>query len=52
MALEGKYPSGLLQRATKESFGTEFLSYKMAVKTVDSFDEALLHICRIRFKTQ
>jgi glutamate-5-semialdehyde dehydrogenase len=43
-ALEGKYPSGLLQRATKESFGTEFLSYKMAVKTVDSFDEALLHI--------
>jgi glutamate-5-semialdehyde dehydrogenase len=43
-ALEGKYPSGLLQRASKESFGTEFLSYKMAVKTVDSFDEALLHI--------
>jgi len=44
MALDGKYPSGLLQRAIKESFGTEFLSYKMAVKTVDSFDEALLHI--------
>jgi glutamate-5-semialdehyde dehydrogenase len=43
-SLEGKYPSGLLQRATKESFGTEFLSYKMAVKTVNSFDEALLHI--------
>jgi glutamate-5-semialdehyde dehydrogenase len=43
-ALDGKYPSGLLQRATEESFGTEFLSYKMAVKTVDSFDEALSHI--------
>ena len=42
--LEGKYPSSLLKRATKESFGTEFLSYKMAIKTVDSFDEALLHI--------
>ncbi len=42
--LEGKYPRGLLMRAVKESFGTEFLSYKMAVKTVDSFDEALLHI--------
>ncbi len=43
-ALEGKYPSGLLLRATAESFGTEFLSYKMAVKTVASFDEALFHI--------
>lgn len=43
-ALEGKYPSTLLQKATADSFGTEFLSYKMAVKTVDTFDEALLHI--------
>ena len=43
-ALNGKYPAGLLQEATKESFGTEFLSYKMAVKTADSFDSALLHI--------
>jgi glutamate-5-semialdehyde dehydrogenase len=43
-ALKGKYPAGLLQEATKESFGTEFLSYKMAVKTVDSFDDALIHI--------
>jgi len=45
-ALKGKYPSELLQPATKESFGTEFLSYKMAVKTVGSFDEALLHISK------
>jgi glutamate-5-semialdehyde dehydrogenase len=42
--LNRKYPSQLLQKATEDSFGTEFLSYKMAVKTVASFDEALLHI--------
>jgi glutamate-5-semialdehyde dehydrogenase len=49
-ALEGKYPAELLQRATKESFGTEFLSYKMAIKTVDSFDKALLHIAEFGSK--
>ena len=43
-ALKGKYPPALLQKATPESFGTEFLSYKMAIKTVSSFDEALDHI--------
>jgi glutamate-5-semialdehyde dehydrogenase len=43
-ALEGKYPSKLLHKSTKESFGTEFLSYRMAVKTVESFDNALKHI--------
>jgi glutamate-5-semialdehyde dehydrogenase len=43
-ALSGKYPSGLLQKATGDSFGTEFLSYKMAIKTVSSFDEAVDHI--------
>lgn len=43
-ALEGHYPAGLLQPATKDSFGTEFLDYKMAVKTVGSFEEALKHI--------
>jgi glutamate-5-semialdehyde dehydrogenase len=43
-ALDGRYSSDLLQRATEDSFGTEFLSYKMAVKTVSSFDEALFHI--------
>lgn len=43
-ALKGKYPERLLLEATKESFGTEFLSYKMAVKTVDKFDDALRHI--------
>jgi glutamate-5-semialdehyde dehydrogenase len=43
-ALEGKYPAGLLKSATQDSFGTEFLSYKMAIKTVSSFEEALEHI--------
>jgi glutamate-5-semialdehyde dehydrogenase len=43
-ALKGNYPDELLQHATKESFGTEFLSYKMSVKTVNTFEEALLHI--------
>lgn len=43
-ALEGKYPSQLLERAAPDSFGIEFLSYKMAVKTVDSLDTALDHI--------
>ncbi|HPS14120.1 MAG TPA: glutamate-5-semialdehyde dehydrogenase [Prolixibacteraceae bacterium] len=43
-ALKGKYLDNLLQPATEESFGTEFLDYKMAVKTVDSFDAALDHI--------
>lgn len=44
LALQGKYPSHLLEKAAADSFGTEFLSYKMSVKTVNSFDEALLHI--------
>ncbi|HEX7583348.1 MAG TPA: glutamate-5-semialdehyde dehydrogenase [Prolixibacteraceae bacterium] len=43
-ALQGKYPSTLLEPATEESFGTEFLSYKMAIKTVADIDEALDHI--------
>ena len=42
--LQGHYPSELLEHATEESFGTEFLSYKMSVKTVADFDEALDHI--------
>lgn len=42
--LNGKYPSHLLQKATEESFGIEFLDYKMAVKTVESIKEATDHI--------
>jgi glutamate-5-semialdehyde dehydrogenase len=42
--LKGNYPSELLFPATEESFGTEFLSLKMAVKTVDCIYEAIDHI--------
>ena len=41
-ALDGKYP--LLEPATEDSFGTEFMDYKLAIKTVASLDEALEHI--------
>ena len=41
-ALSGHY--SLLEHATDESFGTEFMDYKLAVKTVDNLDEALAHI--------
>ncbi len=41
-ALDGKYP--YLEHATAESFGTEFMDYKMAIRTVVSLDEALAHI--------
>ena len=43
-ALEGRYP--LLEHATPDSFGTEYMDYKMSVRTVASIDEALAHIAR------
>lgn len=45
-ALEGSYPSELLEHATDDSFGKEYLAYRMSVKTVASFDEALMHVRR------
>ena len=45
-ALSGHYPAHLLALATDEHYGTEFLDYKMSVRTVDSLDEALRHIAR------
>lgn len=44
--LEGHYPAALLRPAADDDFGTEFLGYAMAIKTVDSLDEALDHIDR------
>ena len=41
-ALEGQYP--YLEHASEESFGTEFMDYKMAIRTVASLDEAISHI--------
>lgn len=43
-ALKGKYPAELLKEATEESYGTEFQSYTMAVKTVNDAEEAMEHI--------
>ena len=40
--LDGNYP--YLEHATDESFGTEFMDYKMAIRTVASLEEALAHI--------
>ena len=48
--LNGVYPAPLLQKATEESFGTEFLAYKMSVKTVSNIDEALDHIAQFSSK--
>jgi glutamate-5-semialdehyde dehydrogenase len=45
-ALRGKYPAGLLMPADDSSYGTEFMDYKMAVKTVQDLDEAIAHINR------
>ena len=50
IALESSYPSELLKHATEESFGTEFLDYKMSIRTVESVQEALKHISRYSSK--
>ena len=42
--LQGNYPAELLKPSTEESYGTEFQSYTMAIKTVASVDEAIRHI--------
>ncbi|MBX9597690.1 MAG: glutamate-5-semialdehyde dehydrogenase [Burkholderiales bacterium] len=42
--LEGSYPAKLLKSATAEDFGREFLDYKLAIKCVDSLEEAIKHI--------
>ena len=45
-ALDDHYPQPLLRHATAESYGTEFMDYAMAVKTVPSIGAALEHIAR------
>ncbi len=45
-ALAGAYPPELLATATEAHFGTEFLDYKLAIKTVPNLDAALDHIAR------
>ena len=43
-ALKDHYPPDLLQKASDESYGIEFLDYKMSIKTVNSMEDALRHI--------
>lgn len=43
-ALEGKYPESLLEHAEPDTYGTEFLSYKMGIRTANDIDDALRHI--------
>jgi glutamate-5-semialdehyde dehydrogenase len=42
--LESVYPKHLLSVAEEPDFGHEFLDYKMAIKTVESLNDALAHI--------
>ncbi|MGZ3852683.1 MAG: gamma-glutamyl-phosphate reductase, partial [Flavisolibacter sp.] len=48
--LENVYPENLIFHAHEEHFGTEFLSLKMAIKTVDSLEQALEHIAKYSSK--
>ncbi|OAV67068.1 Gamma-glutamyl phosphate reductase [Bacteroidales bacterium Barb6XT] len=43
-ALAGHYTAEWLEKATEDSFGIEFLDYKMSIRTVSSLEEALAHI--------
>jgi glutamate-5-semialdehyde dehydrogenase len=48
--LKDVYPENLVFKAEEEHFGTEFLSLKMAIKTVDNLQQALEHIARYSSK--
>lgn len=43
-ALSNNYPSELLKHATADSYGTEYMDYAMAIKTVENINEAIEHI--------
>ena len=48
--LRGKYPDELLFPATEESFGTEFLSMQLSIKTVSDVEEAIEHVSQYSSK--
>ncbi|HWV70690.1 MAG TPA: glutamate-5-semialdehyde dehydrogenase [Pseudosphingobacterium sp.] len=48
--LSGSYPPLLLKTADESHYGTEFLSLKMSIKTVDNLQEALTHISKYSSK--
>ena len=43
-ALNGNYPAELLTAANEESFGKEFMSHRMSIKTASSLKDAIDHI--------
>ena len=43
-ALSGHYPAELLERMPEDAYGTEYLDYKMSIRTVESIDDAIAHI--------
>ncbi|MEM1216195.1 MAG: glutamate-5-semialdehyde dehydrogenase [Bacteroidota bacterium] len=45
-ALAAHYPDELLHLATADSFGIEFLSMQLAIKTVSTLEEALDHVAQ------
>ncbi len=49
-AIKESYPKALLYRIDADSFGTEFLSHKMSIKTAANFKEAIDHIYRYSSK--
>jgi len=48
--LTGNYPANLLKEAEEDSFGTEFLDYKMSIKSVNNVNEAIDHISKFGSK--
>lgn len=48
--LENNYPAHLLAHSNEASYGTEFLDYKLAIKTVANLDDALQHIYQFSSK--
>ena len=48
--LKENFPDGLIYPAQEVHFGTEFLSKKMSIKTVTSFEEAIDHIAEYSSK--
>ncbi|RZI47778.1 glutamate-5-semialdehyde dehydrogenase [Rickettsiales endosymbiont of Peranema trichophorum] len=44
--LQGQYPSHLIFHASGQDYGREFLSHKMAIRTVDSVSSAVAHISK------
>ena len=44
--LKGYYPEELLQLISDDAYGTEYLDYKMSIRTVASVDEAIKHIAQ------